>query len=177
MKKIVFLFAIILYSSISYAVPMFGGGAVSLSTTKSGGYGEFGVTFFDNKYIELRNIISIGGYGKNSSSDYSAGYLDITEKITFGMSKSNIEHNFFVMPYGFIAGSFGFFSAQNTGFFDEPFSYEIYGGLGADIYGSKDYSLFIEAGGGIEMLTSAYAGSNILGSGFVKINIGFRGFF
>lgn len=177
MKKIIFLFVIILYSSISYAVPMFGGGAVSLTSSKSGGYGEFGVTFFDNKNIELRNIISLGGYGRNNNSDYSAGYFDITEKITFGMSKSNLENNLFVMPYGFVAGSFGFFTAKNSGFFEEPFTYEVYAGLGVDIYGSKDYSFFIEAGGGVEMLTSAYVGSNILGSGFVRINVGARGFF
>ncbi len=60
--------------------------------------------------------------------------------------------------------------------FEAPYSYEIYTGLGADIFSINNLSIFIEAGGGFESLTDTLPYSNHLGNGFARINVGVRGF-
>ena len=152
MRQRVFLFItftiIFVASSFSYAADLSFGGGIALSRTKSGGYGEFGATIFKNDGFEMRNYLSIDGYG-NISTDYNIGYLGFTEKITFGMS---------------------------TALGEDPFYYEVYAGLGADIYSGKNMSIFVEAGGGFESFTSRLPGYDVLGTGFARINVGIRGF-
>ena len=85
MRKILFILLLLVFSlgSISaYAADLSFGGGVALSRTKSGGYGEFGATLYKNNSFEMRNYLSIDGYG-NISTDYNIGYLGFTEKITF----------------------------------------------------------------------------------------------
>lgn len=162
-------------SSASYAADLSFGGGIALSRTKSGGYGEFGATIYKNDGFEMRNYLSIDGYG-NISTDYNIGYLGFTEKITFGMSSAQLDKNIFVLPYGFVAGNFSLVGAEGTALGDEPFYYEVYAGLGADIYSGKNMSIFVEAGGGYESFTSRLPGYDVLGAGFARINVGVRGF-
>lgn len=178
MKKsiLILLLSIFSLSSVSaYAADVSFGGGIALSRMKSGGYGEFGVTIFKNNYFEMRNYLSIDGYGANSI-EYNAGFLGFTEKVTFGMSSKQLDNNIFMLPYGFIAGNFSLVGAEGVNLGEEPFYYEVYAGLGADIYSGKNISLFIEAGGGYESFTSALPANNLLGTGFARINIGMRSF-
>lgn len=177
MKKVFFVLFILLIPVFSFAANLSFGGGVSLTSTKSGGYGEFGVSIFNNSSFEMRNLISIDGYGKNIfNSENSTGYFGITEKITFGLSTDYTKNNIFVIPYGFIAGGFAFVGTEGSQLFEAPYSYEIYAGLGADIFSLNNLSIFIEAGGGFESLTDTLPGSNHLGNGFARINVGIRGF-
>lgn len=162
-------------SSISYAADLSFGGGIALSRTKSGGYGEFGVTIFKNEGFEIRNYLSIDGYG-NINPAFNIGYLGFTEKITFGMSSAQLDKNIFVLPYGFAAGNFSLVGAEGTALGEEPFYYEVYAGLGADLYSGKNMSIFVEAGGGFESFTSRLPGYDVLGAGFARINVGVRGF-
>ncbi len=179
MRQRVFLFItftiIFAASSFSYAADLSFGGGIALSRTKSGGYGEFGATIYKNNSFEMRNYLSIDGYG-NISTDYNIGYLGFTEKITFGMSSSQLDKNIFVLPYGFVAGNFSLVGAEGTTLGEDPFYYEVYAGLGADIYSGKNMSIFVEAGGGYESFTSRLPGYDVLGAGFARINVGIRGF-
>ena len=177
MKKVFFVLFILLIPVFSFAANLSFGGGVSLTSTKSGGYGEFGVSIFNNSSFEMRNIISIDGYGKNIiNNENAAGYFGITEKITFGLSTDFTKNNVFVTPYGFIAGGFAFVGTEGSQLFDAPYSYEVYAGLGADIYSGKNMSIFVEAGGGFESFTSRLPGYDVLGAGFARINVGIRGF-
>ena len=165
MKKVFFVLFILLIPVFSFAANLSFGGGVSLTSTKSGGYGEFGVSIFNNSSFEMRNLISIDGYGKNIfNSENSTGYFGITEKITFGLSTDYRKNNVFVI------------GTEGSQLFEAPYSYEVYAGLGADIFSLNDLSIFIEAGGGFESLTDTLSGSNHLGNGFARINIGIRGF-
>ena len=179
MRQRVFLFItftiIFVASSFSYAADLSFGGGIALSRTKSGGYGEFGATIFKNDGFEMRNYLLIDGYG-NISTDYNIGYLGFTEKITFGMSSSQLDKNIFVLPYGFVAGNFSLVGAEGSNLGEDPFYYEVYAGLGADIYSGKNMSIFVEAGGGFESFTSRLPGYDVLGAGFARINVGVRGF-
>lgn len=84
MKKVFFVLFILLIPVFSFAANFSFGGGVSLTSTKSGGYGEFGVSIFNNSSFEMRNIISIDGYGKNIiNNENSTGYFGITEKNHF----------------------------------------------------------------------------------------------
>lgn len=177
MKKVFLVFFLFLIPVFSFAANFSVGGGVSLTSSKSGGYGEFGVTMYNNSSFEVRNLISIDGYGKNIfNGENTVGYFGITEKITFGLSTDFTKNNVFVIPYGFAAGSFAFVGAEGSQLFDAPYSYEVYAGLGADIFSFKDLSIFIEAGGGFESYTDTLPGSNHLGNGFARINVGVRGF-
>lgn len=177
MKKVVFISLIVLLPVFSYAADMFFGGGVALTSSKSGGYGEFGVSMFNNSSFEMRNIISIDGYGKNIiNNENSVGYFGITEKITFGLSTDYVKNNVSVIPYGFVAGSFAFVGTEGSQLFDAPYSYEVYAGLGADIFSLNNMSIFIEAGGGYESFTDTLPSSNHLANGFARINVGIRGF-
>lgn len=177
-KKVFLLFLVALFFtsySLSYASDFSFGGGIALSRTKSGGYGEFGATIYKNNGFEMRNYLSIDGYGSVNPS-INIGYLGFTEKITFGMSSSQLDNNIFVLPYGFVAGNFSLVGAEGTNLGEEPFYYEVYAGLGADIYSGKNISIFVEAGGGFESFTSAIPGYDILGTGFARINVGVRSF-
>lgn len=177
-KKAFMLFLVVIVfisSSSVYAADFSFGGGVALSRTKNGGYGEFGATMYKNNFFEMRNYISIDGYGSVNPL-FNIGYLGFTEKITFGMSSAQLDNNFFVFPYGFVAGNFSLVGATGVTFGKEPFYYEVYAGLGADIYSNKNFSIFIEAGGGFESFTSSIPGYDVLGTGFARINVGIRGF-
>lgn len=177
MKKVFLVFFLFLLPVFSFAANFSVGGGVALTSSKSGGYGEFGVTMYNSSSFEMRNIISIDGYGKNIiNNENAAGYFGITEKITFGLSTDYTKNNVFVIPYGFAAGSFAFVGAEGSQLFEAPYSYEIYAGLGADIFSLNNLSIFIEAGGGFESLTDTLPYSNHLGNGFARINVGVRGF-
>lgn len=177
-KKVFILFLVVMVfisTSSLYAADLSFGGGVALSRTKSGGYGEFGATLYKNGAFEMRNYLSIDGYGSVNPS-FNIGFLGFTEKITFGMSSTQLDNNVFVLPYGFVAGNFSLVGANGTNLDEEPFYYEVYAGLGADIYSNKDLSIFIEAGGGFELFTSSIPGYDVLGTGFARINVGIRGF-
>lgn len=177
MKKVFLVFFLFLLPVFSFAANFSVGGGVALTSSKSGGYGEFGVTMYNSSSFEMRNIISIDGYGKNIiNNENAAGYFGITEKITFGLSTDFTKNNVFVTPYGFIAGGFAFVGTEGSQLFDAPYSYEVYAGLGADIFSFSNMSIFIEAGGGFESYTDNLPYSNHLGNGFARINVGMRGF-
>ena len=177
MKKVFFVLSLVLFPIFSYASSMSFGGGVVLTSSKSGGYGEFGVSIYNNSSFEMRNLISIDGYGKNIfNGENSVGYLGITEKITFGLSTDYTKNNVFVIPYGFVAGGFAFAGTAGSPLFEAPYSYEMYAGLGADIFSINNLSIFIESGGGFESLTSVFPNSNSVGNWFARINVGLRGF-
>lgn len=177
MKKVFFVVFVFLIPVFSYSSDLFFGGGVSLTSNKSGGYGEFGVSIYNNSSFEMRNIISIDGYGKNIfNGENTIGYFGITEKITFGLSTDYVNKNIFVIPYGFAAGGFSFVGAQGSPLFDAPYSYEVYAGLGADIFSFNNLSIFVEAGGGYESFTGTLPAYNHIGNGFARMNVGFRGF-
>lgn len=177
MKKVFLVLLLYLFPILSYASTMSFGGGVALTSSKSGGYGEIGVSIYNNSSFEMRNLISIDGYGKNIiSGENTAGYFGITEKITFGLSTDYTKNNIFVIPYGFVAGSFAFVGTEGSYLFESPYSYEIYAGLGADIFSFNNLSIFLEAGGGFESFTDNLPYSNHLGNGFARINVGIRGF-
>ena len=92
------------------------------------------------------------------------------------MSSSQLDKNIFVLPYGFVAGNFSLVGAEGTTLGEDPFYYEVYAGLGADIYSGKNMSIFVEAGGGFESFTSRLPSYDVLGTGFARINVGVRGF-
>ena len=157
MKKVFLVFFFFLLPVFSFAANFSVGGGVALTSSKSGGYGEFGVTMYNSSSFEMRNIISIDGYGKNIiNNENAAGYFGITEKITFGLSTDFTKNNVFVTPYGFIAGGFAF--------------------VGTEVFSFSNMSIFIEAGGGFESYTDNLPDSNHLGNGFARINVGMRGF-
>ncbi len=115
MKKVFFVLFVLLIPVFSFAANFSFGGGVSLTSNKSGGYSEFGVSIFNNSSFEMRNLISIDGYGKNIFNDENAaGYFGITEKITFGLSTDYTKNNVFVIPYGFAAGSFAFAGVEGS---------------------------------------------------------------
>ena len=66
MKKLLFLMIFLFVSLHSYSADLLFGGGVALTSNKSGGFGEVGVTMYKNSSFQLRNIISINGYGINS---------------------------------------------------------------------------------------------------------------
>lgn len=182
MKKLLFLMIFLFVSLHSYSADLLFGGGVALTSNKSGGFGEVGVTMYKNSSFQLRNIISINGYGINSGfsskDSIPLGYFGFTEKITFGLSNDYIlNSNSFVIPYGFIAGNFSFIGSKDNQLFEAPYSYDIYAGFGADIYSFKNTALFIEAYGGYEAFTCnvAYFGNKI-GVGYAGVNVGIRGF-
>lgn len=81
MKKVFLVFFFFLLPVFSFAANFSVGGGVALTSSKSGGYGEFGVTMYNSSSFEMRNIISIDGYGKNIiNNENAAGYFGITEK-------------------------------------------------------------------------------------------------
>lgn len=81
MKKVFLVFFFFLLPVFSFAANFSVGGGVALTSSKSGGYGEFGVTMYNSSSFEMRNIISIDGYGKNIiNNENASGYFGITEK-------------------------------------------------------------------------------------------------
>lgn len=81
MKKVFLVFFFFLLPVFSFAANFSVGGGVALTSSKSGGYGEFGITMYNSSSFEMRNIISIDGYGKNIiNNENAAGYFGITEK-------------------------------------------------------------------------------------------------
>ena len=147
--------------------------------------------------IPKLSMDGLGNYDRNSG--YTKGDVSLTwETVKFNYERGRMftvdvmdNEETQNVAFGRLAGEFirtkvapegdafrfaTFAGTEGSPLFEAPYSYEVYAGLGADIFSINNLSIFIEAGGGFESLTSAFPNSNSVGNGFARINVGFRGF-
>ena len=129
---------------------------------------------WDNQAYKLSYHTQIGKLGSSTSLFYSSHTnrartdllgFDVGEYIHSGIKSWNVSTEFDYSLENVYRAQWGV-----------KYSYEVYAGLGADIFSFSNMSIFIEAGGGFESYTDNLPDSNHLGNGFARINVGMRGF-
>ena len=148
----------------------------------TGGFGEFGINLLpEEKNFVLRNCFFIQGEGSSlelgqaAGNSIEVGGLELGDKILIG-GRYNCP-GFIIRSYGFIGGSFGFFSWNDLKFNSKPFIVSAKFGGGFEFQFVKGCAFAVEFGG-VQRFLAGGGTMNI--SGFPNhapcLTIGYRTF-
>ena len=123
-----------------------------MENSLSGGFGEFGINLLPKeKYFVLRNCFFVQGEGsstelsKTPGNFVDVGGLEIGDKFLIG-GRYNCP-GFIIRTYGYIGGSFGFFSCDDHQFTSKPFIISAKFGGGFEFQYVKGCAFVVEFGG------------------------------
>ena len=128
------------------------GGFWVIENNLTGGFGEFGINLLPKeKNFVLRNCFFVQGEGSSlelgeaPGNKIEVGGLEIGDKLLIG-GRYNCP-GFIIRSYGFIGGSFGFFSWDDHSFGSKPFIVSAKFGGGFEFQFSTDCAFVVEFGG------------------------------
>lgn len=142
---------------------------------------ELGFKLFKKNDFEMKSFTALVG-SKIYDDEPDLYELGLMQKLTFGGKDIWID-NISISRYGFMFGSFGFLSFDESKaakfLFSGPFYWEVGGGAGFNINVSETVAIVMEFGGGMHMIGDGKTDypDKVSKAGFGRMSLGGRYYF